>query len=292
VISRLFNSQQVTGQTISPVAIMALKITPIWDGTGMMTWNDTRDLLYQFGKSVQLILTQSSKKNRFCSGTMLEPPVPIDLSEFLAHFMHMWIQNDGFLHRLSQLSQDELVLEDETLKILRENLKKEKALDTMNTIFLSALQLAVFDEFDPRGDETLVALQGRLASQYLPKSNLPDPSDLSPLLAVFQESGNRQTMSAYSSIWSEVLSATVYERFQKTDLRNRIEVERLGTGIRNLFLRQNNQQLTRKAIKDLCGIEDHMIASADSLNRIYEFDKIEKKSSKYDDLDKVEKKIK
>lgn len=185
----------------------------------------------------------------------------------------MWLQNDGFVHRLVQLSQDEMVLDEETLKILRKDLRYEKALELTNCMFLSALQFSVFEDFDPRGDETLVALQERLAVHYLPGSNLPDPSDLSPLLAVFQESGIEQKMSAYGALWSEALAATVYETFQKTDLRDRDEVERLGRGIRNLFLRGNGgKPFSRNELVDLCKTNQDSIGTGGPLSRVYGFD--------------------
>ena len=188
-------------------------------------------------------------------------------------FVEMWLQNDGFVHRLVQLSQDELTLDDETLTILRKDLRNEKALELTNTMFLSALQFTVFESFDPRGDETLVSLQERLAVQYLPGSNLPDPSDLSPLLAIFQESGLDQKMSAYGTLWSEVLAATVYETFQKTDLRDRDEVHRLGTGIRDLFLRGNSgNSLSCEEFASLCKINLESIGSGGPLNRVFGFD--------------------
>eukprot|EP00537_Pseudo-nitzschia_pungens_P003290 CAMPEP_0172363032 /NCGR_PEP_ID=MMETSP1060-20121228/6500_1 /TAXON_ID=37318 /ORGANISM="Pseudo-nitzschia pungens, Strain cf. cingulata" /LENGTH=817 /DNA_ID=CAMNT_0013085679 /DNA_START=492 /DNA_END=2945 /DNA_ORIENTATION=+ len=278
VTTKLF-SKQLTGQTIAPVAIMALKITPIWDDTPVpMTWKDTRDFLYQFGNALQLILTQACQKESYHQNGRMIDPAPIDTSEFLGHFLEMWIHNDGFLHRLVQLSQDEFVLEEETLKLLRHDLKKEKALEMMNTMFLSALQFTVFDEFDPRGDETLVALQERLGTQYLPKSNLPDPTDLSPLLAVFQQSGVDQTMSAYGTLWSEVLASIVYEQFKQTDLRDRDEVERLGTGIRDLFLRsgcERPHRLSEKDFENLCGMkEEPVVVTGDSLKRVYGFDQV------------------
>ena len=147
----------------------------------------------------------------------------------------------------------------------------------VNAMFLSALQFSVFDEFDPRGDETLVAMQERLAQQYLPKGNMPDPSDLSPLLAVFQEHGS-QSMSAHSSLWSEILSAMVYEKFRKTDLRDREKVHRLGRGIRDLFLRPSRdggsatQQTFAQEIQSLCET-DYVTSSA--LKFVYRFDEIE-----------------
>jgi Zn-dependent oligopeptidase len=188
--------------------------------------------------------------------------------------MELWLQNDGFVHRLVQLSQDDNILDEEPLEILREEWKRKKALEIINTIFLSELQFAVFDEFDPRGDETLVAMQARVAQQHLPKGNVPNTSDLSPLLAVFQEYGVEQNMTVYGPLWSELLSATVYEAFQKTDLRERDEVHRIGRGIRNLFLRRSPDALaiTLQELEELCHVTS---VSARPLQRVYGFDGME-----------------
>jgi Zn-dependent oligopeptidase len=180
--------------------------------------------------------------------------------------MEMWILNDGFLHRLAQLSQSDNIIDTSTIDALRRDWKKEKALDIVNTIFLSALQIAALEEFDPRGDETLVSLQSRLAQKYLPKGNMPDSSDLSPLLAVFQEHGIDQKLSAYGPLWSEILAAMVFDRFQKTDLRDRDEVNRLGHGVRNLFLR-DDRCLSTKDVEELCRSE----VSSEPLKHVYQF---------------------
>lgn len=183
--------------------------------------------------------------------------------------MEMWLLNDGFVNRLVQLSEVEASLDEETLKILRDHTKREKALDIVNTIFLSDLQSTVLDDFDPRGDETLVALQARLADQHLPKGNMPDSSDLSPLLAVFQEHGTEQRLSSGSPLWSELLGATVYDTFHNTDLREREQVDRLGKGIRNLFLRSEGK-LTVQEIANLCNLPISEITGR-ALQRAYGF---------------------
>ncbi len=80
-------SQQVTGQTIFPIAVVALKIMPIWDDTPVpMTWSDTRDLLYQLGSAIQLVLDQSRQRKNYHRNdhTTIEP-APIDVSDFLSH---------------------------------------------------------------------------------------------------------------------------------------------------------------------------------------------------------------
>ena len=88
VNTRLF-TQQPTGQTktTAPIAIVALKITPIWDDTPVpMTWKDTRDLLHQFGQAIQLILDQSRvQRNYHKSDYETIEQAPIDASNFMAH---------------------------------------------------------------------------------------------------------------------------------------------------------------------------------------------------------------
>merc|ERR1740130_746672 len=195
--------------------------------------------------------------------------------------MEMWILNDGFLNRLAQLSssssssstednddnanvnvndddeqqqqQDEVMLfDDDTLQILRNDYKKEKALHITNTMFLSALQFEVFTIFNPRGDETLVGLQERIANKYLPKSCQPDTSDLSPLLAVFQQSNDSQYMSMHATLYSNIISANLYETFQFLlyEVRQQDDAVKLGIGIRDLFLSSNSNS-PRKDIEEL-----------------------------------------
>ena len=202
--------------------------------------------------------------------------------------MEMWILNDGFLNRLAQLSsssssstednddnanvndddeqqqqqQDEVMLfDDDTLQILRNDYKKEKALHITNTMFLSALQFEVFTIFNPRGDETLVGLQERIANLYLPKSCQPDTSDLSPLLAVFQQSNDSQYMSMHATLYSNIISANLYEKFQFLlyEVRQQEDACKLGIGIRDLFLSSDNSSSNslQKDIEELLLIGDN-----------------------------------
>jgi Zn-dependent oligopeptidase len=68
-------------QTVVPVVVMALKIRPTWDDApAPVSWDDTRDLLFHFGKALQMILVQASKRN-----DARGQKAPIDLSDFLGH---------------------------------------------------------------------------------------------------------------------------------------------------------------------------------------------------------------
>lgn len=73
-MTRLFSQRQ--GQTDVPVAVIGLSVNPTWDDAPTpLTWKDFQDLLYHFGKALQLILAQKST-------SVLTQPA--DTSEFLA----------------------------------------------------------------------------------------------------------------------------------------------------------------------------------------------------------------
>jgi Zn-dependent oligopeptidase len=76
--TRLFTRR--THQTAKPVAIMALNITPpSWDDNpSPLSWEETRSVLYEFGKALQLILTQTTVEQG-------KATIPVDVSEFLAN---------------------------------------------------------------------------------------------------------------------------------------------------------------------------------------------------------------
>lgn len=178
--------------------------------------------------------------------------------------MSLWIYNDGFLQRIAQLSQDQFTFQPELMKVLREDMKKQKAANLMHTIFLSTLEFNVFTDFDPRGDETLVSLQQRLAEKYIPHE-VPDSSDLSPLVQIFRGKAIDPSIGEYSPLFSEILSSMLYEKFQKTDLRDKDAVERLGHGIRDLFLCGYISNM--ETIEELVGKK----VSPDSLKNVHHF---------------------
>jgi hypothetical protein len=153
-------------------------------------------------------------------------------------FMELWLQNDGFVQRLVALSQDKYDgIPLELLEILRKDRATQKTKEWMHQIFLGELERTVWTNVDndpnnhnnnsnaPTTKESLASMQRRLAEQYIPH-DIPESKDLSPLLAIFAQGGNTTTntasttvedesiMMAYTSLWSEVLSANLYVAFQ------------------------------------------------------------------------------
>jgi hypothetical protein len=147
--------------------------------------------------------------------------------------MELWLQNDGFVQRLVALSQDKYDGAPlELLEILRKDLATQKSKEWMHQIFLGELERTVWTNVDdsnhnnaPTKKESLASMQRRLAEQYIP-NDIPESKDLSPLLAIFSQGGgnsintastaveDESIVKAYTSLWSEVLSANVYVAFQ------------------------------------------------------------------------------
>jgi Zn-dependent oligopeptidase len=76
--TRLFTKRR--NQTIAPLAIMALSIPPpVWDDNPTpLSWKDARALVYQFGKALQIILSQANAGKD-------QATIPPDVSEFMAY---------------------------------------------------------------------------------------------------------------------------------------------------------------------------------------------------------------
>lgn len=174
----------------------------------------------------------------------------------------MWIQNDGFLQRLAQLSQNERVFDDNDIETLRKDHRKHKAAEIMESTFLGCLDVTIWNEFDPRGGETLSALQARVAEEYLPHQALESDDVGSFVLELVRL---EEKTVPYKVLCSEILAAMVFDKFQSTDLRNREEVERLGKGIRDLFLREG--KLGKEDFEMLCGSK----LSTSHLRNVYKF---------------------
>ena len=72
-------------------------------------------------------------------------------------------------------------------------------------------------------------------------------------------------MTAYNYQWSEIWSANVFEKFSKTDMKDKDEVKRLGRAVRHLFLREHDTNLTMNDFEELCGKQ----ISSQALQDIY-----------------------
>lgn len=225
-------------------------------------------------------------------------------------FMELWLQNDGFVQRVVALSQDKYDgVPPQQLELLRKDLATQKTKEWMHQIYLGELERTVWTHLDPRHTdqkESLTSMQRRLAELYIP-NDIPESKDLSPLLAIFSQGNNSASttvddesiMMAYTSLWSEVLSANVYAAFQdaltvktatattttsdsdakesdnpsvsssaEAEAATKQMVEQLGRGIRTFLLSPQQSTVTMVDLQVLCGGRK---ITAGALQKVYRF---------------------
>ena len=69
--------------------------------------------------------------------------------------------------------------------------------------------------FDPAGEESIFAIQNKLAQKYIPH-DIPSKGDLSSLHTLFQSNADGYHVSSYRYLWSEVMSADAFLAFQES----------------------------------------------------------------------------
>ena len=91
---------------------------------------------------------------------------------------------------------------------------RRKCLELAQLAFYGSLELYLFSEFDIRGDESLVALQSRWASEYSPHDK-PHEKSIGPLLEIFKESAAGRNVAYYRYLWCEALGAELFEQLRE-----------------------------------------------------------------------------
>lgn len=162
--------------------------------------------------------------------------------------MEHFLFEEPVLQSLAHLSGSAKPFPTELVENLREQRCAKKAQIMNQRAFLGQLELEIFLD----GDESLVALQRRLAEQYLPHC-LPDTSVLSPLLEIMVDNANDKHMCRYRYLWSEVMSADIYSMFQVAGVENQDKMRELGLRLRKIMIEPGGLLDGRAAFRDFCG---------------------------------------
>ena len=112
---------------------------------------------------------------------------------------------------------------------------REKALRLAQQTFFGALEMSLFSDFDIRGEETILQLQNRLASELVPH-DLPDEKNIAPLLDVFRENASERRMGWYRYLWCDVLSANIFEQFKLAYSEDSSSMPKLKESLRRVVL--------------------------------------------------------
>ena len=140
--------------------------------------------------------------------------------------------------QFSNLESDVELTVDMTDALLQRRGHK-KMQQIMQQVFYGSLELEIFSSFDPRGEDSLVGLQRRLAAVYVPHDQ-PNHKNLSPLLDIFSENAQGVRLAMHRYFLSEVYSAGLYREFRIHEkpqlLLSSAHAQTLGKNLRAEFL--------------------------------------------------------
>lgn len=179
---------------------------PTWDDSPThLAFSDVKGLFHEFGHVLQYLLATDVE---FASLSGVEA-VEKDTIEFPSMFMEYWLYDEKVLASL--LPEDYPVSEVlDRFVVQQQQLSAIKF--TLQT-FLGQLELDLHSTaFDPRGDESIFALQKRLAEIHIPH-DLPHKGDVSKLQSVFQGNADGEAVNSYRYLWSDVMGADAFQAF-------------------------------------------------------------------------------
>ena len=207
------------GEHHAPMVALSLCIDPpSWDtDPAFVSWDNVEALFHEMGHVLHILMSRQTL------GTFLGPQeAPFDLSELLPKFMEHWLTEKSTIVALIELSGPPNTMtqnlpvqwsEDILEKTFRQR-SREKTFRLAQQCFYGSLEIELFSSFDVRGDEKLIDLQHRLATELIPH-DCPDRHDLTPLLEVFQENANGREVAWYRYLWADFHSAAIFSRFRR-----------------------------------------------------------------------------
>ena len=164
--------------------------------------------------------------------------------------MEYWLYNKQVLSSILPKDYPIDAIHDE-LTLQRQH---ESALKFTAQTFLGQLEMDLHSTFDPNGDTSILQFKTERAKIYSPH-DIPEKSDLSSLYSIFQANADGNHVSSYRYLWSEVLSADAYQKFQECD-----DMEKVGRQFRDSVLRVGGSISARESFHHFRGRDATMNA--------------------------------
>lgn len=245
-----------------PILALSMDIKPpMWDDSPIeLEVQDVVNLYHEFGHALQHMLT-NVKLGVYSGCQRMEE----DASEAISQFMEYWLFEGGHLSNLCKHKHTgESVSEEVLLKI--KNLRKAtKANELLQRLFLGSLELDLSSKFDPRGDESLIALQRRNAERYTPHF-VPPQSNIDPLIQIFQSNAFGKRTMQYRYLWSEIISADAFAAFTHDDgsLKSEEEMKEIGKRMRHEFFGPGASKSVSDSFESFRGRNANIVALLES----------------------------
>ena len=183
---------------------------------------DAQNLFHEFGHVLELLGAIEKDSLRGPTNKSYEA------SEVMSQFMEQWLFEESVLETLAFMSGAPEKISKETMVALKEQYINNRRIELTEQLFIDNLELEYF--LNDRGSESLVAMQHRIASNYL-NYDLPAKSDIRPLMQVFKfNTGGEHhgEVGHYRYLLGEIIAADLFSVFQEAGLEDQLEMKRLG----------------------------------------------------------------
>ncbi|EEC44989.1 predicted protein [Phaeodactylum tricornutum CCAP 1055/1] len=207
--------------------------TPLVSGLSPQQMDDLSRLRIERHVTLEGALFVASRMSQDVFGVSLIPASPeespeqnLDWLEIVPKFMEHWLMEPSTLLALvhaSELGRDLESNVEESIEAAYRHRSRQKVMELAQLTFYGQLELTLFSKFDLKGEESMLDLQHRLAQEFVPH-DLPGRKDITALRDIFQDNANGRPLANYRYLYSEIVSAQVFEQWKES---YEVDVERL-----------------------------------------------------------------
>ena len=229
-----------------PVAHMVCNQTPpVGDKPSLMTFREVETLFHEFGHASQHMLTTQTEA--FVAGIN---GVLWDAVELPSQFMENWVYERKTIFTFAKHYETGEALPEEWYQRLLAAKTYRAGSTTLRQIHFAMMDLELHSKYVPGKDETIFALERRLAERTCVMAPLPEDRFLCAFSHIF---AGGYSAAYYSYKFAETMSADAYAAFEEIGLENEDEVQAMGRRFRDTVLALGGGRGPADVFKDFRG---------------------------------------
>lgn len=216
------------GREIHPVAYLVCNGTPPVGSTpSLLSFEEVETLFHEFGHGLQHMLTRVEQLD--VAGIN---GIEWDAVELASQFMENWCYQKSVMTSLTRHIKSGESLPDELFQKIYQAKTFNAANAMVRQLHFAMVDMELHHRFDPDSQETIEAVNRRIASQVCVLQPLPEDRSLCTFEHIFSGS---YAAGYYSYKWAEVLSADAFSRFEEEGLDEK-NIARVGRDFRETVL--------------------------------------------------------
>jgi Zn-dependent oligopeptidase len=158
-----------------------------------------------------------------------------------SQYFEQFLYNPATIHQLLQASGFSDTQEAETpIKAMLFDRSQLKVLELAQQSFYSRLELDLFGCWDPRGKESILQMQERLAKVSIPH-DMPNQKDTTAMVEIVNEYCSNR-LGHYRYLWGDAMAATFWKEGQDDEM------------VKQILLSNGHDQAVQKLMMDSPGL--------------------------------------